>query len=83
MKVYETALFVKRRLHLSEDELDRLDEEIYKIEQVPNLGEDRADIRSGLKMHHYQDKQGQKILSYSVKASKIRLHSIDRLTLKI
>ena len=46
MTVYETALFVNRRQRLSEDELDILDEEIYKMEQDPDLGEDRSDIRS-------------------------------------
>ncbi len=60
MTVYETALFVNRRQRLSEDELDILDEEIYKMEQDPDLGEDRSDIRSGLKMYHYQDNKGKK-----------------------
>ncbi len=83
LKIVESPLFRARRNHLSWEEQEYLDQEIDKICNNPSIGIARPKIRDDMYTHLYEDNSGKKILSYRYLPSKIRLVSIDRITLKV
>ncbi len=83
MKIVESPLFRARKNHLTQEELEYLDEEIDRINDNPSIGIPRPKIRDDMYTHFYEDNEGKKILSYRCSDQKIRLVSIDRITLKV
>jgi mRNA-degrading endonuclease RelE of RelBE toxin-antitoxin system len=64
MKIYQSRSFEKKVKKMSKTEKDSLDQEIRKIAEAPNIGEEKKGDLRGIFMHKFKIKTTQYLLAY-------------------